>query len=319
MEDIMNRRFSIGFSGDLQELDRLIHTSDKIQTVYTGGIENIIAGGRPQYSKTYQEIEKAVDLARKHGVGFEIALNAPCGIEDSTNKVWWDMVRKYLKELEHCGVTGIIASHPFIMNAVKSVTQMKLVASTICEIHSSRSALYYERIGADVVVPSMSCNYDLETLKSISRSLQQATLRLMVNEHCLGDCPWRRFHHSHYAHSNEELDYHMKCKKVYWDNPHLLLTNSVIRPEDVERYEGITQNFKIVGRQLPIEVLIDNVKAYDQGYWDGNYVALFDQKMAEKIMIPNERLNTLFALKSSCKTECHQCNACKDLYCSAVS
>lgn len=310
----MKAQFTVGFSGNQEDLKQLLEPENQIESVYTGGVANMIAGGRPQYCADLNEIEKLALIANKYSVFFEIAVNAPCGIEDSINKEWWQKIKGYLKDLENIGVQGIIASHPFLMNAVKYETKLRLTASTICEIQTCRSALYYENLGADVIIPSMTCNYQLDLLMDFKKALKKAEIRLMVNEHCLGDCPWRRFHHSHYAHSSYELDYHMRCKKVYWDNPYLFLTNSVIRPEDLHRYMDITNHFKIVGRQLPAENLRDLVNAYAMEKYNGNYIDLFDKTMAKKFYIDNRRLDKLFEYKSSCACSCHTCTFCKDLY-----
>lgn len=306
--------FNVGFSGNKQDLEWLLETSGRIESVYTGGLDKMIAGGRPQYCSSLKEIEELVRVASDRKVTFEIALNSPCGIENTTNYEYWNMVRNYLKDLEKIGVNGIIASHPFIMSEVKASTNMQLTASTICEIQTCRSAIYYENLGADIIVPSMNCNYRLDLLLDMKKALKRARIRLMVNEHCLGDCPWRRFHHSHYAHSSNAFDYHLKCKKVYWNNPHLLLTNSVIRPEDLHHYNEITNEFKIVGRQVPIEVLTKVVRAYDGEQYDGNYVELFDITMAHKYLIDNQKLGQLFYNKSKCRNYCHNCTKCKKMF-----
>lgn len=306
--------FNVGFSGNKQDLEQLLGASNRIDSVYTGGLEKMIAGGRPQYCSSLNEIEEFVDVASKKNVTFEVALNAPCGIENTTDHIYWKKIRDYLKDLESIGVSGIIASHPFIMSEVKDSTNMQLTASTICEIQSCRSAIYYENIGADVLVPSMNCNYNIDLLSAMKKALKRSRIRLMVNEHCLGDCPWRRFHHNHYAHSSNAFDYHLKCKKVYWNNPHLLLTNSVIRPEDLYHYENITNEFKIVGRQVSTDVLVDVIRAYDAEQYDGNYIDLFDITMAKKYFIDNKSLDQLFYNKSKCRNYCHNCIKCKEIY-----
>lgn len=311
--------FNVGFSGNKQDLERLLGVGNQIHSVYTGGLEMMIAGGRPQYCSSLNEIEDLVNIASQKKIAFEIALNSPCGIENTTNHIYWKKIRDYLKDLEEIGVSGIIASHPFIMSEVKANTNMQLTASTICEIQSCRSAIYYENLGADVLVPSMNCNYNIDLLLDMKKALKRAKIRLMVNEHCLGDCPWRRFHHNHYAHSSNAFDYHLKCKKVYWNNPYLLLTNSVIRPEDLHHYEQITNDFKIVGRQVPIEALANVVCAYEAEQYDGNYIELFDITMAKKYFIDNQYLDQLFYNKSKCTCKCHNCKKCKEMYSMAQS
>lgn len=306
--------FSVGFNGNKQDLERLLGASDRITSVYTGGLEHMIAGGRPQYYSSLNEIEALVEEAAKKNVTLEVALNSPCGIENSTDHDYWKKIREYLKALDGIGVSGIIASHPFVMSEVKDSTNMRLTASTICEIQSCRSAIFYENMGADVLIPSMNCNYNMDLLIDIKNALKRAKLRLMVNEHCLGDCPWRRFHHSHYAHSSDSFDYHLKCKREYWNNPYLLITNSVIRPEDLHHYEQITDEFKIVGRQVPIDALVKVVRAYDTEQYDGNYVDLFDITMAKKFYIDNQALDQLYNNKAMCRKRCHNCVKCKDMY-----
>lgn len=135
--------FNVGFSGNKQELEQLLETSERIDSVYTGGLDNMIAGGRPQYCNSLSEIEALVETAAKKNVTIEIALNSPCGIENTTDHEYWNKIRTYLKDLEKIGAAGIIASHPFIMTEVKESTSMKLTASTICEVQSCRSAVYY--------------------------------------------------------------------------------------------------------------------------------------------------------------------------------
>lgn len=314
MNEYMKEMFTIGFSGNQEELKKLLNTSTKIKTVYTGGLKNMIQGGRPQYCSSMEEIEGLVNLADQYGTDFEIALNAPCGLEDYSNKGWWREVEQYLKELESIGVKGIVASHPFIMETVKSCTNLRVIASTICEINTVRSALYYEQIGADIIIPSMNVNYDIQLLKDMKHNLKKAKIRLMVNEHCLGDCPWRRFHHSHYAHSQYEADYHMHCRRVYLGSPYLLLTNSVIRPEDLCNYTDFIDDFKIVGRQVPMDILCKVVSVYDKKSYKGNYIELFDHKLAPHLYIENSELKDLFINKSRCKKICHTCNRCYEMF-----
>ena len=310
----MNKKISVGYSGSEEDMDKLLASSDCLYSIYTGGLAGKIAGGRPHYLKSLDTLAQKCEKAHKIGVKYEIALNAPCGLELKSNKEWWDDIKRYLRELEDCGVDYIIASHPFIMQSVKENTDMKVVASTICEIMTPRAAEYYESLGADVIIPSMNVNFDLETLEVMGNNLKNATLRIMVNEHCLGDCPWRRFHHNHYSHHNEEFEYHVNCKTQFLNNPYLLLTNNFIRPEDLKRYEKITCEFKIVGRLTPIDDLIEIVKAYTNESYDGNSVKLFDLGLSKHFYISNASLDQLFEKKAACDKLCHSCRYCMNLW-----
>lgn len=310
----MEYKLSIGYSGTYEDLQKMLDITDKIGSVYTGGVAGKIAGGRPQYIEKINDLKESIKLAHANKVDFEIALNTPCGIEPKSNKIWWDDTKDYLERLENIGVDRVILSHPFMMELAKRYTNMQVVASTICEITSVRSALYYEMIGCDIIIPSMNANYSMDVLKDIKRSLKKSKIRLMMNEHCLGDCPWRRFHHNQYAHHNDEIDYHMKCKTLMLMNPSLLLTNNVIRPEDIKSYSGITDDIKLVGRLVPIDDLLNRIKAYSDGKFSGNYIELFDSNLSKNLYIDNEKLDSLFEHKTTCKKICEQCNYCKKLY-----
>ena len=309
-----DKKISVGFSGSSEDLKKILEASEDLFSVYTGGLSGKIAGGRPDYLSSLDELKRNSELAHSYGVNYEIALNAPCGLESKENKQWWASIIEYFKEIESCGVDYIIASHPFIMQAVKENTNMKIVTSTICEITTARSAMYYESMGSDVIIPSMNANYDMEALEQMKNCLKKASLRIMVNEHCLGDCPWRRFHHNHYAHHNEELEYHINCKSLFYKNPYLMLTNNYIRPEDIHRYEAITKEFKIVGRLKPINELVNIIQAYSKEEYRGNSVKLTDLGLAEHFNIPNEQLSDLFDKKIHCNKICKDCGYCIELY-----
>lgn len=309
----MEYNFSIGFNGNKRDLDRILSTGAQIESVYSGGLVNMIAGGRSQYADSIEQLTEVISFAKKEGVKYEIALNSSCGLHQKSDSQWWEKISDYVKALEYSGVDRIIASHPFIISLIKAKTSMEIVASTICEITEPRMAAYYEDLGADIIIPSMNVNYNLDKLNKIKRILKKARLRIMLNEHCLGDCPWRRFHHSSYAHGNYEFDYHVNCKKKFLQNHYLVLTNNCIRPEDMHNYFNITNNFKIVGRLVDIDLLIDRILAYQNQSYTGNYVNLSDENLSKVIYIPNKVLKNLFEHKSRCDFICDECEYCKEL------
>lgn len=306
--------FSVGFNGKISDLKKIIEVDKYIDSVYSGGVRGIVAGGRPQYAESIEELSTCVALAHENNLKYEIALNAPCGLPPRMEKQWWIDLDTYLKTLEEIGVDRIIASHPFLISEVKKKTSMEAVASTICEITERRMAVYYESIGADIIIPSMNANFSMDKLKEMKAGLKHAKLRIMLNEACLGDCPWRRFHHSSYAHSDNEMDYHLQCRSRFIHNPSLLLSNNCIRPEDMKEYFSICDNFKIVGRLVEADLLCERIVAYQDQKYDGNYVFLSDIELSRHINIPNKKLDGLYSQKINCKCNCDECNYCNELY-----
>lgn len=311
-------KLSVGFNGDLELLDRIFDDKDnKVGTLYTGGYLKELTSGRYQKSKDLKSLETIVERIHDKKAEVAVTMNSPCNVPPLSEKAWWLKVKEYLKTLERIGVDTAIIAHPFIMNMAKENTNLEVVASIICDINSVRGALYYEDMGADIVVPSSSVNYDLELLRNIKKNLRRAQIKLLVNEACLGNCPWRRFHQNALAHADRkgyDVDYASNCTKMYHDKPYMMLTNNVVRPEDLQRYEGISNFFKLVGRTTDDETLLKMIHAYSTGKYDGNLVEIVDKGFSKFINLPNDQLDGLFEQKENCIKNCQICDQCLTLY-----
>jgi len=314
----MEYKLSVGFNGDLDLLDRMFENEEnRIKTLYTGGFLKEVSSGRYQHSEDSKALSKIADRIHEKGAEIAVTLNSPCNVPPFSDQNWWKKVRDYLVNLESIGVDTAIIAHPFIMASAKENTNLEIAASVICDINSVRGALYYEQMGADIIVPSSSINYDIELLKNIKKNLKHAQIKMLVNEACLGNCPWRRFHQNALAHADKkgyDLDYASSCTELYEDNPYMMLTNNVIRPEDLSKYEGICDFFKLVGRTTDQETLLKMVNAYSKGKYDGNLVDIIDKGFSKFINLPNSELNGLYEQKVNCIKNCQNCDKCKKLY-----
>lgn len=314
----MKHTLSVGFNGDIKLLKQILENPENnIETIYTGGYFKEFSSGRFQFSDNIDELKNIIEIAHVYGVKVAITLNSPCNVRPKDDKEWWKRLKDYLTELEEIGVDAVIVAHPFIMEMVKEYTNLELIASIICDITSVRSALYYEKMGADVIVPSSSINYDLELLKNIKKNLRKARIKLLVNEPCLGNCPWRKFHHNAVCHADKkgyDKDYAEKCTGIYKKYPYYMLTNNVVRPEDLKKYEGICDYFKLVGRTTDSKTLNKMIKAYSTEEYKGNLNDIVDKGFANLINIPNDKLDKFFEQKSKCLKNCLNCNYCKELY-----
>ncbi len=314
----MEYKLSVGFNGNLELLEKMYEDKEnKIGTLYTGGYLKEVTSGRYQHSKNEQELEKIVEAVHNKNSRLAVTLNSPCNIPPLSEKQWWGNVKNYLKNLESIGVDTAIIAHPFIMSLAKENTNLSVAASIICDVNTPRGALYYEDMGADIIVPSSSINYDLDQLKKIKSNLKKAKLALLVNEACLGNCPWRRFHQNALSHADRkeyDLDYAMSCTNLYKKNPYMMLTNNVVRPEDLKKYEGISDMFKLVGRTTDQKTLLKMIHAYSTESYHGNLVEIVDKGFSEFINLPNNQLDSLFEQKSNCIKNCQNCSNCKTLY-----
>lgn len=314
----MDYKLSVGFNGNMELLERMFDDEEnKIGTIYTGGYLKDVSSGRYQHSDSRKTLEQIVNKVHEKEARLAVTLNSPCNVPPLSEKEWWNGIKDYLKELDSIGVDTAIIAHPFIMSLAKESTDLSVAASIICDVNTPRGALYYEEMGADVIVPSSSINYDIAQLKNIKANLKNAKLALLVNEACLGNCPWRRFHQNALSHADRkgyDIDYAMSCTSLYKEKPYMMLTNNVVRPEDLEKYEGISDMFKLVGRTTDEETLLKMIHAYSVGTYKGNLVEIVDKGFSEFINLPNEKLDTLFSQKVDCIKNCQNCEKCKTLY-----
>ena len=288
----MGYKLSVGFNGNLELLEKMYEDKEnKIGTLYTGGYLKEVTSGRYQHSKNEQELEKIVEAVHNKNSRLAVTLNSPCNIPPLSEKQWWGNVKNYLKNLESIGVDTAIIAHPFIMSLAKENTNLSVAASIICDVNTQ--------------------------LKKIKSNLKKAKLALLVNEACLGNCPWRRFHQNALSHADRkeyDLDYAMSCTNLYKKNPYMMLTNNVVRPEDLKKYEGISDMFKLVGRTTDQKTLLKMIHAYSTESYHGNLVEIVDKGFSEFINLPNNQLDSLFEQKSNCIKNCQNCSNCKTLY-----
>ena len=313
----MEYTLSVGFNGDLELLKRLMSKENKIGTLYTGGYMREMSSGRYQHSENCKKLEKIVSAVHDYDVKLAVTLNSPCGVPPLSEKIWWSKTEEYLKEMNTIGVDTVIIAHPFVMTLAKEKTDMRVATSIICDVDTPRGALYYEEMGADIICTSSSINYDIDMLKKIKNSLKRTELAILVNEACLGNCPWRRFHQNALSHADcKEYDiyYAMSCTGLYKKRPYMALTNNIVRPEDISYYEGISNTFKLVGRTTDNDTLCNMVNAYSRGEYDGNLMEIVDKGFSKFINIPNKKVGGLFKQKQNCIKDCQNCNKCSSLY-----
>lgn len=309
----MKIKLDVGYRGRLEDLKQLLEF-DTVSTVYTGGLQNKISNVRWQFFNSLSDLEKQASYAHSKKVKLNLAINASCITQNKSNRQWWEEVASYFKDIESAGVDGVIIAHPFLMELVKEHTQMQLIVSTVCDVRNGQTAAYFEKMGADVLVPSMNVNWNFKALKDIKRAAKNMKLRLLVNEFCVHECPSRRFHYNHVTHGGDNVDYFSNCVGNLKKTPSLFLMNSAIRPEDTDLFSEFADEFKIVSRMCKPDYIIKMIEAYSSKKYDGNFVDLFGSEFSNSIFIDNNKLSKLASLKKSCSNNCYECHKCEDLY-----
>ncbi len=149
-------------------------------------------------------------------------------------------------------------------------------------------------------------------------------LCLLVNSGCLRFCPGQIYHDNLVAH-DAEID---KRRNIPGFNPHVcwnlyrdpdrlveFLKATWIRPEDLSRYEGLADLFKLATRQHTHPRMV--IEAYVSGHYRGDLLNLMEPCFAPA-MAPRYLENSAFPddwakRMARCDDDCDTCGYCNDV------
>jgi hypothetical protein len=175
----------------------------------------------------------------------------------------------------------VTVSAPLLLRIVKKhYPGLKVRAGAFAMIDSAAKALQWEGMGADTLcISGISCNRDFRRLSGI-RAAVRCGLQLIVNASCMPSCAWEPTHMHLLSQSSLKghglkgfcFDYcFLHCSAARLNDPVNYLHSIWIRPEDLSVYEALGyDDFKIVERSCPGDLLTRRVAAYCERKFDGN-------------------------------------------------
>ncbi len=296
-------------------------------------------------SMTTEQAEEYIDSAHSAGLTFNYLLNAPC-----LNNMEWreDTHRELLQHLEwldNAGVDGVTVAIPYLMELIKrQFPRLRVEVSTIAHVNSVARAEFFESLGADSIILDYNINRDFELLEAI-RSAVNCELGVMTNTLCLYQCPYEYYHNNALGHASQShnalngyyIDYcAFQCSLNRFDDPSQFIKARWIRPEDVHVYQQMGMNFfKVSGRAMPTEWIVNAARAYSALHYQGNLYDLLNPlapKTASaasnlssiqadaiaslpEVHIDNQALEGFmeFFKKKDCLSGCGRCQYCQEI------
>jgi collagenase-like PrtC family protease len=202
---------------------------------------------------------------------------------------------------------------------------LEICASVLSDIDCVERAVIISDAGATVMTPDVSINRNLPLLKEI-KEITGAELKIMVNEGCLHKCPFRKFHFNYTSHRSRELGDVDKflfldhCLEVTEKDHSQVLKSGWVRPEDVHKYHGITNFFKVVDRIKPKSMIVRCVRSYLEESWDGDLLDILSANLCSfglkhAASLNNKSLDqyNFFEKVTSCDKHCSQCEYCENV------
>ncbi len=228
----------------------------------------------------------------------------------------------YFDKLNGIGIDSITVADPLFVEMLAKDYDMDVVVSVLSFVDSPQKAEFYEQLGATTIVIDPAVNRQFDKLEAI-RDAVSCDLKLLVNEACLYQCPFRYAHFNFFSHANgpglkpNVLDdyYYFKCLSLRINDPQQLIKSPWIRPEDLREYRHITDTFKIGGRTQFVNWILNAVDAYANESYEGNLMDLLDsiKDLKDHFFIPNSELNGAIEQWKRCDKVCHKCGYCKRL------
>lgn len=309
--------------GHMEGLRDLLEGSDNIYAVYMAGSPDYIGTGRTNLSApSLEDIAEQVEYAHSQNVKLEIVLNSSCMGGQQLTPEGYRTISWYFDRLNDMEVDSITVADPYLVEMLSRDYNMEVVVSVLSFVDSPQKAMFYEELGADTIVVDPVVNRDFEKLQAIKDSIS-CDLKLLVNEACLYQCPFRYAHFNFFSHANgpgpkpNVLDdyYYYKCLSIRLRNPEQIIKSPWIRPEDIPHYLPITDTFKIGGRTHFVDWILNNVNAYSNQHYDGNLMDLLDsiRELREVFEIPNAELEGAIEQWKNCSKNCNKCGYCKKL------
>ncbi len=292
---------------------------------------------------TTKQAEEYINFAHSAGLTFNYLLNAPC-----TGNMEWheDTHRELLQHLEwlsNANVDCVTVAIPYLIELIKRrFPHLKVEVSTIAHVDSVARAKFFESLGADSIILHSNINRDFKILKAI-RSAVNCELGVLANSICLYQCPYEYYHNNTLAHATQNrnslngyyMDYCVvRCTLDRLSDTSQLIKSRWIRPEDLPIYQEIGIDFfKIGGRAMPTEWIINTTTAYSSLHYQGNLYDILtvlapktefvnlgshNTQIAtavppSNVYIDNQALEGFidFFKKQDCLSGCSQCNYCQ--------
>ncbi len=298
-------------------------------------------GSGPDIPKmTGKRAEDYIKLAHSAGLTFDYLLNAPC-----MNNMEWDRNthRELLRHLEwvsSIGVDSVTVAIPYLLELIKKqFPHLKVRVSTIAKVNSVTRARFFESLGADSITLDANINRDFKLLKAI-KSAVECELNVLMNNLCLYYCPYEYYHYSTLGHASQSYNplngFYMDYCVLHCTMDRLCDTSQIIkarwvRPEDMHVYEEMGIDFfKISGRSMSTEWILNATAAYSSGRYQGNLYDVLNAldpssaslntqvtraEAPAKVYIDNQALEGFidFFKKQDCPAGCAHCDYCQKI------
>lgn len=288
-------KYDVGTNFDYKIFD-IIKETDKehrISNLY-GKLKNDgLPGGRSSgmiADLTMEQFADYIKACKENGLTFNYLINPLCMDQHELDPVKGSSIRKFIHDAYDVGVRYFTINSPSLIKYVKKEFKDVFVTLGLFAYPVSiQQVEYWRNWGVDEITLDHSFNRNFDLLRKTLEFYKDSdfALRVIANNFCLKECPFRLNHgcfSSHSETSKISMDYSLiNCTYRKISNLKAMLTSEWIRPEDIHYYEELAEetgnkNFsiKLVDRTRTTEFIGRVIKAYISESYDGNLLDILN-------------------------------------------
>lgn len=250
----------------------------KVHDTYGGLNRDSAESVFPSYALPVISINKLRDYilySHELGIRFNYIMNNPRFKLDNKRI-------RFLADLARIGVDMLTLSNPDSIIFVKKEFPFIICSSIACKIDTLEQALFFKDIGCDIICLDYSKNKDFIFINLVKKNTG-VKIKLLVNNMCLSDCPYRAEHFEDKMLKGECFEKQfIKCIKIKLNDINLIRETGFIHPEDLKEYEKMGVDFvKLASRTKPTRWIKNCVDAYYYRKYKGNCFKIMNNSIIE--------------------------------------
>ena len=299
-KDTISFDLGTNFDPNLFDVIDEFDTKHSITSLYGKLKHDGLPGGRtasivPDF--TMDELAAYVNECKKRDITFNYLINPLSMDQNEVDPVVGKQIRDFLHTMYDLGIRAFTLNSPILIKYVKNEFKDVFVTLGLYAYPTTIQHIeYWRNWGVDEITLDHGFNRHFDTLKNLLTQYKDSDfhLRVIANNLCLRECPFRLAHGCFVGHSDPDkfsMDYSLiNCAYKKVTNPTAILTAEFIRPEDVHYYRELAEetgnkhfSIKLIDRTRTTDFLTRVVKAYMTESYDGNLLDIVNWPHAKTI------------------------------------
>ena len=328
-------KFSIGYNFDIKTLDLLEKYQSYIEALYFPIPSAYLGSGRGhlQPESYARQIPLIIKKCKSLNIKSQILLNPLYEGKAGLSRHFFNKIIRYLKKLQDSGLSSVVVVNPVYISRIrKELPDIIIESSVNCFVRTVEHALYLKGLGVDIITIDRDINRNIPLIKDI-KNRTGLEIRIMLNEGCLSNCPYRIMHYNYLSAFHNSMRskrdkkiikgvfYDKFCIEIYKKNPLKIFRIPFIPPEAVAQYAPFADYYKLSTRTFSTAGIETCLKAYIEENFRGNLLSLLDcpgLSFFEYVHYDTLKNNNFFKRMLNCTLGCNSCAFCDSLFKKAV-